>query len=352
LREEGVQLDACGRITLGENFPGDAGLVLMGSGAALPGAAQAGTGLRFPVWTGGEETAKASVWLAVDSVTGKAGPAEAADSDKEGCGVYGIRQACMPGLRFFRAGFWQEEATARGLDVEYAVSCLAGHESGTGGPADGCRAGLSLSGAEAGTGAGPDAATLAERLLCQEPLLVLSLLCERRSRAIVGVQVLGCGSRAAEADALFGMATTALAEGITIDVLSRREAFPGAARLLPMAAGIVRNKLDTGIKGITPDEYLASREAGAEFFSLDLRSLPDWRSGHIPGAHSIPLPELKKRLQGEVPRYTPLVLISADGRDAYAAACRLAGLGATDLYVLDGGMLLWPHALEQGQGRP
>jgi len=42
------------------------------------------------------------------------------------------------------------------------------------------------------------------------------------------------------------------------------------------------------------------------------------------------------------------VLVSADGKDAYAVACRLAGLGATSLYVLDGGMRLWPYDEEKG----
>jgi rhodanese-related sulfurtransferase len=342
LREEGVLLDASGRITLGEDFPEDAGLVLMGGGAALPGAKQGRTGLRFPAWTGGEETAQVSAWLAVDKVTGEQGPADA------GCGVFGIRRALAPGLRFFRAGFWQEEARARGLEVEYAVAGLSGAESSlaAAGP---CPIGTRRPAGAASTGT--DAAGSADRLLHGESLLVLSLLCERSSRALVGVQVLGCGRRAAEADALFGMAVTALAEGVHIDALARRDSFVGAAGLTAIAAGIARNKLHTGIRGITPEEYLASREAGAEFFTLDLRSLSEWRAGHIPGAHSLPLTQLKKRLQNEVPRYMPLVLASTDGREAYAAACRLAGLGATDLYVLDGGMLLWPYALERETDR-
>ena len=66
----------------------------------------------------------------------------------------------------------------------------------------------------------------------------------------------------------------------------------------------------------------------------------------MPGAYNIPLAQLKKRLQDEVPRFTPLVLVCAAGDEAYAAAARLAGLGATDLYVLDGGMDVWPYSLD------
>lgn len=340
LREEGVELDASGRICLGKNLPENAGLVLMGSGASLPGAGQTFSGLRFPAWIGGRETAEASAWQAVDKVCGQPRNSREYQEGRENWegrdGVYGIRQAEMPGLVFFRAGFSKAEADAQGMETEYAVvsrsdgEAAAGRQTGTAGRAD----------APGATGAN------------LEPLLVLSLLCEKHSRTLIGVQVLGSGEAAAQAAPLFGMAVTAMAEGTPVETLARQSGFTGAARLPVLASGILTNKLDSAcIRGITPDEFLASRAAGAEFFTLDLRALPEWRAGHVPGAYSIPLPQLKKRLQDEVPRFTPLVLVSADGRDAYAVACRLAGLGATDLYVLDGGMRLWPYALEQEKAK-
>lgn len=345
LREEGVELDPQGRISLRGDAPG---LFLMGSGAVVPAAKQSFSGLEFPSWPGGRETAELSAWLTVNAL------AETA-ADGKFPGALGIRGAVTSGLRFFRAGFCQGQAAAQGLETEYAVVALTGAADSSlalsperfaekpadrGADADGTAksAAGTTHNANAGAGAPP----------CRpEAMLALSLLCERHSRTIIGVQVLGCGERADEADALFGMATAALAEGTPIDALAWRGAFTGAARLPGLGAGILCNKLDTIVMGITPDEFLASRAAGAEFFTLDLRSLPEWRAGHVPGAYSIPLPQLKKRLQDEVPRFTPIVLVSADGRDAYAVACRLAGLGATDLYVLDGGMQLWPHALEK-----
>ena len=109
---------------------------------------------------------------------------------------------------------------------------------------------------------------------------------------------------------------------------------------------MLSNKLAGRYFGITPDEFIASREAGAEFFTLDLRSTPDWRAGHVPDAYNIPHTQLRKRLQDEVPRFTPIVLVAATSDAAWSVACMLGGLGATDLYVLDGGMAFWPHALE------
>ena len=126
-----------------------------------------------------------------------------------------------------------------------------------------------------------------------------------------------------------------------------RESCGATGMALSRCASILRHKLTGQVNGISPDEFMASVDAGAEFFILDVRPQSAWQQAHIEGAHNIPLVQLKKRLQQEVPRHTPLVLVCADGCDSFAAARTLSGLGATDLYVLDGGMNLWPYATEQ-----
>lgn len=310
LREEGVVLDPLGRIVIADR---DAcpGLRLMGSGAETPGATLPVSGVEIPAAPGGRENAEISLWSAEDSLFGgEKGVRE---------GALGIRRAAGAGLVLYRAGLSLAEASAGGRDVEYALVSA---------PADG----------SPGQDDGPG-----ERGRC-----VLSLVCDKRSRTLLGVGVLTLDSCENAADGLFGLALAALAGGTPLDALARR-ARPGLpGGMLATAASILLNKLDTIVRGITPDELLASHEAGAEFFTIDLRSMPDWRQGHVPGAYSIPMPQLKKRLQDEVPRFTPLVLVSARGRDAYVAACRLTGLGATDVYVLDGGMDAWPYETEKG----
>ena len=313
LREDGIVLDPRGRLCMAEEGPAGPPVTLMGSGAAVPGAVLHLSGVELPAWPGGRETAEFSAWAAVDAVAGKASPIP-------GDGVLAVREAGLnlPGERsarnlfLQRAGLSLAEAQEREREAEYAIV-----SSGEGAMAHGAE-------------------------------LVLALTADRSSRTLLGAQALALGAAKDTADGLFGMALAALAEGVRLDALARRFGSGVASRMLSLAASILCNKMDTVIKGITPDEFLASRQAGAEFFTLDLRSLPDWRVGHVPGAYNIPLPQLKKRLQDEVPRFTPIVLVSADGRDAYAVASRLAGLGATDLYVLDGGMRLWPHEVEKG----
>ncbi len=172
----------------------------------------------------------------------------------------------------------------------------------------------------------------------------VKLLAAKADGALLGAQVVG---RDAElCAAVVASASLALRAGMRAADLAQA-GLPGVAgELLRRAAAVLANKLAGRYFGITPDEFVASREAGAEFFTLDLRSAPDWRAGHLPDAYNIPHTQLRKRLQDEVPRFTPIVLVAATSDAAWSVACMLGGLGATDLYVLDGGMAFWPHALE------
>ena len=309
LRESGIHLAPTGCIVADPDDAARYKLSLMGSGAHVPGAVLAASGAVMPSWPGGQENAKLSGMAALDTVTGKAVSSE---------GAFGIRRAGAPGMRLVRAGLTAAEAARQGIETELAV--------------------VSRSEAEA-PGISPEGA---------DGLLALSLVCDKKSRTIIGAQALGMDTSDAAVEGVFGMALAALAAETPVHALARRFGAGELGVLVAEGAAVLCNKLDTVVQGISPDELLASHEAGAEFFTLDLRSLPDWRAGHTPGAYNIPLPQLKKRLQDEVPRFTPLVLVSADGKDAYAVACRLAGLGATSLYVLDGGMRLWPYDEEKG----
>lgn len=321
LREEGVFLDGAGHIFTGEGYTERLGLHLMGSGAAVPAANLIFSGADMPATPGGEESADLSAWLVVDAVAGD--KPLGLSSHNIAKGTLGVRRAAVPGLAFCRAGVTLSEAEEQGLEAETAVLGL-GEEHMTATDSSG-----------------------QELIGGQSPVLAMSLVCDKASRTVIGVQVLGLGSAWTQADGLFNMALAALADGAPLAALARRGHTGLSGYVLSTAAAVLLNKLDTVVKGISPDELLASRDAGAEFFTLDLRSLPDWRAGHVPGAYNIPLPQLKKRLQDEVPRFTPIVLISSGGRDAYAVARKLAGLGATSLYVLDGGMRLWPYELEK-----
>ena len=307
LREDGVFLDAFGRIETSEENTAGLDLHLIGSGAALPSAFFAGGSIQAPVYPGSDEAAALSVDLAM---------ARLIDSERI-CrvpfqGALGAQTISTVDIKLCLAGFTLAQAQEVGLEADQAVASVS-LENGSSEPSR----------------------------------LVLALVGDKTSRTLLGLQVLGFGARAAAAKGVFGLGLAALADGTTLETLMQREWSGLPARLLGKAARILADKFDTVAQGISPDEFLASRDAGAEFFTLDLRSCSEWDEGHLPDAYNIPLLQLKKRLQDEVPRFTPLVLICAAGDEARAVAARLAALGATDLYVLDGGMDLWPYSVEK-----
>lgn len=175
---------------------------------------------------------------------------------------------------------------------------------------------------------------------------VVKLVCDKATGVVLGAQA--CGALdAGWIDGVAAGAAVALASNMTVQALSCVDMAAGGM-MLNKAASMLSNKLEERIFGITPDELIASREAGSKFFILDLRDQISWRAGHLEDAYNIPFTQLKKRLQDEVPRFTPLVIVSHDSDIPYSIACYLYGLGAKSLYVLDGGMDLWPYDLVKG----
>ena len=314
LREDGVILDPFGRIEATEGAAASLNLSLMGNGASLPAAPLAAGAVHAPIYAGGDEAALASAAIVVEKLASGTPPLFP--------GLLGVRHASTTGMRICRAGITMAEAERLQLEAEHATATMP----------------------IASEGSGPAAVSSNSSASAQ---VILTLICHKPTQTIIGAQVLGLNTHSAVADGLFGMALAAMADHVTLDTLIQREATGVPGSMLARAASILRSKITKVIKGISPDEFVASRDAGAEFFTLDLRAYPEWEQGHLPDSHNIPLPQLKKRLQDEVPRFTPIVIVCATGNDAYSVACRLAGLGATELYVLDGGINLWPYGLEK-----
>lgn len=87
---------------------------------------------------------------------------------------------------------------------------------------------------------------------------------------------------------------------------------------------------------------------------LDVREFPEFASGHIAGARSVPLSDLEPRMD-RVDRSTPLILICQAGKRSAQAAGKLAKLGFRDLTQLKGGIEAWKRdglSLEQEAGAP
>lgn len=177
------------------------------------------------------------------------------------------------------------------------------------------------------------------------PGLMLRMICSKGSGELLGAQFVSYNI-GLEAEAVLATLIPMLRSGGEVRELARMEIPGRAGGALRSVAGMLANKLAGDFMSISPDELLASKEAGAEFFILDLRPPHLWHKRHLPESVNIPLPDLKRRLMTDVPRMMPIVLVCEHSNDAYATACLLRSLGATELYILDGGMSLWPYELK------
>ncbi len=312
IAEEGVELDAQGCIAVDAQFrTGVEGLYIIGSGVAVPRSEIAGH--PAPGMGASEDAAVlASARVVASSLADSAGIAVLqADGGAE---TVGLRQMEASGLVAVSAGLTAEEASRAGHEPEFSLLSAVPHG-----------------------------------IKGEDSPIALKLLCDKASHLVLGIQAVGTAGNGWLESAINPVVAALSAGGnLTVDRLATLQLAGGGAELLRRAASMLSNKLLNRFYGISADELLASREAGASFFILDLRDSVAWRAGHIEDAYNIPYPQLKKRLQDEVPRFTPIVLVGRGSDDAFSAACQLYGLGATELYVLDGGMALWPHEVVKG----
>lgn len=76
---------------------------------------------------------------------------------------------------------------------------------------------------------------------------------------------------------------------------------------------------------------------------MDVRGEVEWRTGHIPNALLVPLPELPERL-AEIPADRPVVLHCGSGGRSSVAASLLHAAGKRNVSNLAGGITAWMAA--------
>ncbi len=82
-------------------------------------------------------------------------------------------------------------------------------------------------------------------------------------------------------------------------------------------------------------EFARAHAEGAAV--VDVREPHEYARGHVPGAHLVPLSQLRARIN-ELPEGSPLYFICATGSRSLAAARHLAALGRPALSVRSGTM--------------
>lgn len=87
----------------------------------------------------------------------------------------------------------------------------------------------------------------------------------------------------------------------------------------------------------------AALAAAGPPFLLDVREFPEFATGHLKGAHLLPLAEIERRA-GDLPKNHQIVAVCRSGRRSAEAAMTLARLGFANVGQLTGGLEAWEQA--------
>ena len=77
---------------------------------------------------------------------------------------------------------------------------------------------------------------------------------------------------------------------------------------------------------------------------IDVRDHNEWAGGHIEGARSVPLEQLREDPDRELSREGVLIFICAKGSRSLTAAKLAERLGYETIYNVDGGTAAWARA--------
>ena len=229
-------------------------------------------------------------------------------------GVVGSSVCRVFDFNVARTGLTEKQAIAEGYDVEYTLA------------------------------PSPDK----PHFMPEAKLLFLKLIADRKTRKLLGAQAVGLG----EADKRVNVAAMALHTGMDIDEFAQVDLcyappFSPAMDNIIAAANVLRNKLDGTMQGVKPVEVMEWRAQGKDFTLLDVRSVGEYEAMHIADSLFIPLGAVRSKL-AEIPRDKPVVAFCKLSLRGYEAALVLKAAGYENVYVMDGGILMWPGAKVMG----
>lgn len=94
------------------------------------------------------------------------------------------------------------------------------------------------------------------------------------------------------------------------------------------------------VPDVAPGDLKSRLDRGDRILLLDVREPHEFRTGHLPGATSVPLGELPKHL-GELDRDGEIVAYCRSGGRSARAARLLSDAGFRRVHNLAGGLLAW-----------
>lgn len=182
--------------------------------------------------------------------------------------------------------------------------------------------------------------------------MAFKLVFEVPTGRILGAQAIGQGDVDKRIDVIAAMITM----GATLEDLKELElcyspVFSTAKDVVNQAALVGLNVLYNRFRQVHVSQVRPLVEQGA--YILDVRGAGEFAAGHIQGAHSIPLSQLRERME-EIPRDIPVYVHCRSSQRSYYAICCLQGNGFTNVYNISGsflGICLYEYFNDKAQGR-
>lgn len=174
--------------------------------------------------------------------------------------------------------------------------------------------------------------------------LIIKMVASRKSRKLLGVQVIGMGDGSKRLDVAAG----AIYFGAAVDDIGNIDlgyAPPYSPPIDPIAvtAHVLANKLDGIAKGISPLEAKRRIDNGDDVVLLDVRTPDEYRMMRLPYANviHIPLGALRKRLD-ELPKDKDILAFCKVSMRGYEAQLILNSAGFDRVCFIEGGIVAWP----------
>jgi NADPH-dependent 2,4-dienoyl-CoA reductase/sulfur reductase-like enzyme/rhodanese-related sulfurtransferase len=171
--------------------------------------------------------------------------------------------------------------------------------------------------------------------------MILKLIYEEGTGKVLGAQIVG----GAGVDKRIDVLATAIRFGATVSDLTTLDLayappFGAAKDPVHMAAFAAENDL-RGIDRMESPDLAAALPGG--FQLVDVRTPEEWNAGHLATAVSIPLHELRDRLD-ELDPALPVATVCRGGQRSYYASRILRQKGFADVRTISGGMVTFGHA--------
>ena len=104
-----------------------------------------------------------------------------------------------------------------------------------------------------------------------------------------------------------------------------------------------RSQQNAGFENLDIVSYRSDFVNSTEHTLVDVRTMGEFRNGHLPGAINIPLDQIANRYY-EIDSSKPIIVVCASGNRSRTASKKLAEAGLSKIYNLKGGTMSWMMA--------